>query len=110
MSAYGITVRVLGVATRDRHGDETRALLGTIPGCSFAPGGSTEDTDQRAQVVTHGDLFVPVTDIAVGVTAQCRIEFPDGREWTVTGQPQWWDNPYSGTRPGGVMSLQRVTG
>ena len=103
-------VEVFGVATRDRHGDETRAPLGTIDGCSFAPGESTEDTDKRAQVVTKGELYVPVTDIAVAVTAQQRIRFPDGREWTVGGEPQWWSNPYTGTREGGVIALQRVTG
>jgi len=104
----GITVHVYGVATRDRHGDETRVLLGDIPGCAWAPGSSTEDTDARAQVITHGELYIPVTDIPV--TAQCRITFPDGREWTVMGEPQWWDSPYTGARPGGVLSLQRVTG
>jgi len=107
MYPFGVRVDVLST-TRDEHGDTTTILVGAIDGCAVAPVTSTEDTDQRAQVDTIADLFVPPT--AVSVTAQSRIRLADGTVWRVDGTPQWWSNPYTGWSPGAVVRISRVTG
>ena len=102
-----ITVDVLAV-TRNEHGDRTTTPAGSIPGCGFEPLGSSEDTDNRAQVATTAALYVPRTDVVV--TAQHKIRTPDGHVWDVDGDPAWWSNPLTGDRPGGQIRLTRVTG
>lgn len=102
-----VTVTVLAV-TADRHGDKTPTPVGTLTGCPWAPGPSSEDTDNRAQVIETGTLYPPKLTIAV--TAQHRIRFPDNTVWEVDGEPQQWGNPFTGSRPGAVIHLKRVRG
>lgn len=105
---FGIRVRVFGEATRTVHGDTTRAEVGAIDGCAFAPAGSSEDNDQRAQVVTDATLFVP--ESSVPITPQSRVRLPNGTEWLVTGEPLDWKSPFTGWHPGRQVQLRRVTG
>lgn len=105
---FGITVTVLGETSRTVHGDRTQASVGVIERCAFAPGGSTEDNDQRAQVTATGTLYVPPS--TVPITAQSRIQLPDGTVWLVDGVPQEWKNPFTGWYPGREIQLRRVTG
>lgn len=102
-----ITVLVLSV-TRNRHGDRVTASAGSIAGCSFAPGGSSEDTDNRAQTIETATVYCGPTGIVV--TSQHKIRTPDNREWDVDGDPQWWANPFTQAREGGVIQLRRVKG
>jgi hypothetical protein len=104
---HGITVEVIAVA-RDRYGDTTETVVGSIAGCGFAPGSSTENTDNQAQVGTVESLYSPPT--TVPVNAQSKIRFPDGVVWHVDGEPEWWRHPMTGWSPGGVIRLRRVTG
>jgi hypothetical protein len=103
----GITVQVIGVV-RDKHGDTTETVVGSISGCGFAPGSSTENTDNQAQVATVGSLYPPPT--TVPVNAQSKIRFPDDVVWHVDGEPEWWTSPFTGWAPGGVIHVRRVTG
>jgi hypothetical protein len=102
----GITVEVIGVV-RDKHGDRAETVVGSIPGCAFAPEISTEYTDQRAQVVSADALYVPPTDVVI--TAQSKVRF-DGQVWQVQGEVRWWRHPMTGWSPGGVIHLRRTTG
>jgi hypothetical protein len=102
-----ITVQVLAV-TRDRHGDRVITPAGSIAGCSFAPAASNEDTDNRAQTIETATVYCGPTDVVV--TSQHKIRTPDNREWDVDGDPQWWANPFTTAREGGVIQLRRVTG
>jgi hypothetical protein len=101
---FGVTATVYSTA-RDRHGDRTREPVGTIDGCGLAPESSTEDNDKRAQTVMTTALYVPPTTVTVD--SQSEIEV-DGHLWQITGDPQWWRNPFTGWSPGGVLHLQRV--
>jgi hypothetical protein len=103
---FGVTVEVLEVS-RDRFGDTTETLVGSIDGCGYAPGSSTENTDNQAQVDTLAELYVPPTPVPV--TAQHRVRF-NGNTWQVNGEPSWWRSPFTGWSPGGVLQLRRVTG
>jgi hypothetical protein len=105
---FGVQVQVFGEATRTVHGDTTRTQVGVIDGCAVAPAGSSEDNDQRAQVVANAVLFVPPS--TVPITAQSRVRLPDGTEWLVEGVPQDWRNPFTGWYPGREIQLRRVTG
>lgn len=102
-----ITIAVLSV-TRNQHGDRVTSPAGSIPGCSFAPGGSSEDTDNRAQTIETATVYCGPTSVVV--TSQHKIRTPDNREWDVDGDPQWWSNPYASAREGGVIQLRRVKG
>jgi hypothetical protein len=103
---FGVTVEVIAVV-RDKHGDTTETSAGSIAGCAFAPESSVEDTDQRAQVVTAGSLYVPPT--RVEVTAQSKVRFDDV-VWQVDGEVEWWRHPMTGWSPGGVIHVRRTTG
>lgn len=107
MLMYGFTAVVLSV-TRNNHGDEVTSPAGHAFGCGFAPGASTEDNDNRAQVATVGDLYCTSTDITI--TAQHRVRLPGGDEWRVDGEPEWWTSPYGAAAGGGVIHLRRVRG
>jgi hypothetical protein len=106
MFSFGITVEVIAVA-RDRYGDTTETVVGTIEGCGFAPDTSTENTAGQAQVGTDSALYVPPT--SVPVTAQHRLRFDD-QTWQINGEVAWWRHPMTGWSPGGVIRLRRVTG
>lgn len=103
MFPFGVTVQVY-VTSRDRHGDRTETLAGTIPGCAFAPESSVEDNDNRAQVATAGTLYIPPTQVAI--TGQSLVRF-DGHTWHVDGDPDWWRHPWTGWAPGGVLRVRR---
>ena len=83
------------------------ALPGTageldIPGCLFAPGGSSESApgENAAQVTSFGTVYAPAgTDITN--TDQLRIR---GHVFDITGTPQSW-----GTT-GLVVEVRRITG
>lgn len=104
MFPFGVVVEVLATV-RDRHGDRTETVVGTIPGCALAPESSVEDTEQRAQTANTASLYVPPTDVQV--TGQSVVKV-DGQRWHVDGDPDWWRHPWTGWTPGGVIRLRRV--
>lgn len=93
--------------TVDRHGDEVLTDEGTLDVSAFAPRSSTEDNDNRAQVVTTGELYCMS---APELTAQHRLRSPVGVLWHVDGNPQQWERPYSGGTAGVVIPLRKVSG
>lgn len=125
MFPHGITLDVLATS-RDRHGDETTTVRGSIPGCGLAPDESVEnaglraqeDTHQRALVITRQVVYAPPSGVRVGAQDRVRLvppgTSPEARAalplWHVEGEPELWQNPMTGWRPGRVIRLQRVTG
>ena len=125
MFGHGVTLDVLSTV-RDRHGDETTTLRGSIPGCGVAPDDSTENTGQRAQEDTHQralvdtrlTVYAPASGVAVGPQDRVRVVYagtPAAERaglplWHVEGEPQVWRQPMTGWRAGRVIRLRRVTG
>lgn len=102
----GQTITVHRMA-RDRYGDRTETAHFEVAGCGFAPRLSTENTGRAEEVTADAELYAPhsadlrVTDV---------IELADSTRWEVQGEPQRWQNPFTGWQPGVVATLRRATG
>jgi hypothetical protein len=73
-----------------------------------APQTSSETGTLRAATVTTGlTLYAPY---GAALTAQSRVQLPDGTRWDVDGVPGVWRNPIGGTGEGEQVQLVRVTG
>jgi hypothetical protein len=94
--------------TRDRFGDRVYTDERRIGGCVVAPQTSSETGTLRAATVTTGlTLYAPYGS---NLTAQSRVQLPDGTRWDVDGVPGVWRNPIGGTGEGEQVQLVRVTG
>lgn len=97
---------------RARHGDPsgTPDEL-TIQGCVVWPGdanasGSNEKTDRQDTVIVgYSALLPPGSDVLA--TDQLRWR---GEPYEVVGQPSIYTTPFTGTDPGVLVSMRRVTG
>lgn len=77
-----------------------------IPGCLFAPGGTSEDHDRGRDAVIVGPmLYAP---FGSDIIAQDRIEVRD-KTYEVEGEPEDWVG-MSGWQAGMVVPLRRVDG
>jgi hypothetical protein len=108
VTAFGVAVEVLSY-DRDLDGDlSNERVVGVIEGGAFAPGGSTEDTDRKAQVVDTATLYAPAG--SPSVTAQNKLRFPGGVVWEVDGTPSPWASPLTGWDPGFEIRITRARG
>lgn len=106
---FGITATLVTrtVTGRDSDGNDVYDNVETaLPGCVFDPGGSTESVQGQDMVITRPRLFLPK---GTTVTAVDKI-LVAGQPYTVTGAPKYYTNPFTGTTPGPVLELERVTG
>jgi len=79
----------------------------TVPGCAFDPGASQEVYEPgRNPVTTAPRVFAPVGTV---VTARSRVTVR-GKVYLVDGEPAEWWNPYTGSTPGTVVTLEAVDG
>lgn len=92
---------------RDRHGDMTVVGSATLHGCGFAPTGTSEETDSRETVVREAVLYLPAAALVRGTDL---VRLDDGSEWQVVGEAEQFRSPLDGWRPGGQVTLRRVTG
>lgn len=104
ITATLITRTVVGLDSdnNDVYGDVPTPL----PGCVFDPGGSTESVQGQDTVITRPRLFLPEGTV---VTPFDKI-MVGGQPYTVNGAPKYYTNPFTGTTPGPVLELERVTG
>lgn len=99
--------RVLGA--EDDHGNpiETYAAPVTVQGCAFDPGASQEVYEPGRNPVTSSPrVFAPAGTV---VTARSRVTVR-GQVYLVDGDPADWRNPYTGSTPGVVVTLEKVNG
>lgn len=96
------TVTVFEPGRRTRFGDrEPDLTVGVqVPGCLFAPVGSSESSDGARQVDTHAQLYAPL-DSPIRSTSQVVAR---GDRYEVVGNPQVWAGESM------VISLRLVTG
>jgi hypothetical protein len=96
---------VIGV---DQYGNDVKELVTTtIPGCVVWPRVSNEYTDSRDTVITGITvIFPPGTDLqAVDEVIVRELEYE------VMGDPfVWAQNPWTNSKAGVQVELQRVTG
>lgn len=111
---YTITVTFLikGTPTGvDADGnDEYTPTPLVVPGCVYAPGGSTETLGNQDTVVTQPTLYVPAGTV-LGVIDQAVI--PGVGTFDVDGDPQDWPaHPVTGWQPSNsvVVRLKGTTG
>jgi hypothetical protein len=112
--AYGETV------TRIRAGSKTDPYSGepvdldwsaanelNIAGAGFDPGGSQSTLDARRDMVTTSPtLYLPAgSDVLEGDRMRVR-----GVVYAVDGRPADWRSPFTGWRPGLVVTLKSVEG
>lgn len=114
MFAFGETVtRLRGTPVTDPYSAEVTDLDWAnpdalpIPGCGFAPSGSTEPLEQgRSAVITTPTVYAPA---GADVLAHDRL-IVRGRTWQVKGDPADWRHPMTGWTPGLVIQLEEVAG
>lgn len=101
------TVTVHPAGGTDRFGDPVPGPDPyEVPGCVWAPRGSSETTDRSNTVIVGLALFAPF-DAAIPATAQVEVE---GRRYEVEGEPGRWANPFTGDREGLQVALRHVSG
>ena len=115
MFPFGEPVTILdGAATsQDDDGNDvaTWPTKATYPSCGVAPSdgngtGGNEQTDARDTVVIGLTVFLP-DGADVSPTDRAIVR---GQMWEVVGEPQAWQNPFTGWRPGVPVALRRVKG
>lgn len=133
MFPYGevVTFEALDDGVEDAHGNPVGAYGAAVavPGCAFDPGGTVESYGPgRDTVITSPRVFIPSgvsvfeetnffvfgtddegTSQRVSVSPRDRVTVR-GITYEVTGDPADWVNPFTGWAPGGVVSLERVSG
>lgn len=79
----------------------------TVQGCAFDPGSSTESHDgARDQVVSLPRVFAPPGTV-VGARDRVTVR---GKLFQVKGAPADYQSPFTGWRPGVVVTLEAVDG
>lgn len=90
----------------DSHGNsiDTWAAAVDYPGCAIAPASSTESpADQSDATTTVLTVYGPPE-----LTAKPRdLAVYRGLEWTIDGEPERWQNPFTGDNPGCVLTIRR---
>jgi hypothetical protein len=111
---FGETVQVLdgSVGAVNYDGDtRTWPVKATYSNVPVAPAdangtGGNEYTDGRDTVIIGLTAYLP-DGATIAATDRLSVR---GDLWEVVGQPQPWQSPYTGWRPGIPVALRRVTG
>lgn len=105
----GETVTILRrtASGRDSHGNTTWTTVEIpIEGCAVWPTGSTEQTQGQDQTSERLTVWFPYgTDVRS--TDQMRVR---GLVYEVTGLPSSWSSPFTATRAGVEVRVERVRG
>lgn len=108
-------LRTTGPST-NRYGDRLAATEAAheLPGCVVAPRGSSESNSNFADMVIVG-LTVYAPSEAVQALPEGKVKPDDrakykGETYEVEGEPQEWENPFSGESHGWQFALTRTEG
>jgi hypothetical protein len=112
VSTVTVTLVTQGSPTgQDQYGNDTYTPVETtVPGCLFAPGGSTETVNGQDVVVTQPTVYAPT---GTPVTAYDKAIVTGYGTFDVDGKPQAWPpSPFSGWQPRNsvVIRLREVQG
>lgn len=110
----GVTVTVIRLPGRDRHGDPTGPPAEhDVAGCAIAPrsgdgSGSRREDLTRGEVVIVGLTVYAPFRADIRSTDQIRITDPAwAGTYDVVGEPGRWQSPFSGAQPGLEVALVR---
>jgi hypothetical protein len=109
---FTVTFLTKGEPTgKDGYGNDTYTPTPTVvPGCVFAPGGSTESVQGQDRVIDQPTVYAPTGTPA---TAYDQATVPGYGTCDVDGKPGAWPpNPFTGWQPPNsvVIKLKAVTG
>jgi len=107
-NAEVISIQAWELGPNDAHGNPTEdfGLPFDVIG-AYDPGGSVETFGPgRDAVITSPRVFLPY---GTPVTSRDRLTVR-GLLFTAQGDPADWHNPHSGSNPGVIVALERVTG
>lgn len=104
---HGDDVQVWRQSPPDRYGDRQFAYSHTLTGVGIEYPSTSENDENRQQVVADAVVFAKVGD---DVTSTDRIVFPDGGKYAVIGKPFPRKSPFSGWTPGLVIRARAVEG
>jgi hypothetical protein len=103
---FGETVTVYRPAKGDRTGDPATAPAPhDIQNCAIGWGNTTENHEQRETVLAWVQMYCPPGS---DIKNSDRVKLPNGRTYTVDGDPVTWRSPYTGKQPGMVVRLKGV--
>lgn len=106
---FGETLTVLRSTGVDGNGDPLpgSAASTTVDGCAVWPRGTSTETvaGQDTVIIGYSALLPPATD----VLATDQIQWA-GDLYEVEGEPGRYQSPLTGTQPGILVALRRVTG
>lgn len=107
-SGQPVTFVTRTVTGQDEYGDDVYTeVQHVVNGCGISPGNSSEDIQGTASVLSDVILHVPNSN-AIGLFDA--VILPDGRKYRLTGTPNTWQSPFTGTRSFMEIPLQVVTG
>lgn len=95
-------------STRDSHGNDVPGSDDEIPieHCAVWPTGSTEQVQGQDQVEDRLTVMFPY-GTTVLATDRARVR---GAVYQVVGRPPSWSSPFTGTRVGVEVQMERITG
>lgn len=103
-----ITVIRRVVTGQDSYGNDIYGESSyTVDGVVIIPGNSSEDIQGTASVLSDVTIYVP--DYASIGPFDAAI-LPDGQRYRVTGTPNTWSSPFTGTVSLTQVNLLRITG
>lgn len=96
----------------DKFGDPLPTTSHTVSGCAAAPAGSVEHTGDAGTVIDQDTVYAPHD---ADVVATDTVTVPAGQAidpgtYYISGRPQRYQNPFTGTQAGTVLRLTRSTG
>jgi hypothetical protein len=104
---YGTTLTVVRAAGVDSFGDPSGdASEHDLDDCAVWPGQTSELVGGQDTVTADYTALVPPGS---DVVATDQVRYAGGM-YTIVGQPQVYESPFSGLNPGIVINLQKVTG
>lgn len=107
MRGETVTFLTRTAGDRDSHGNQTWTWTPTdIPGCVVWPTGSTEQVQGQDQTSERLTILAPYgTDVTAYERATVR-----GLTYEVQGVPSQWASPFTSTRAGVEVRVERVRG
>lgn len=96
------------VTGQDDYGNDVYTEVSQfVSGCAIAPSTSSEDVQGTASVLTDVILYAP-TNTDIGLFDA--VILPDGKRYRLTGTPNTWQSPFTGSVSYVQINLQAVTG
>lgn len=101
------TIVSRSVTGQDSDGGDVYGSVSTTTTGVFAPEGSTELIQGQATVINNPTFYLATGAPVPKATDRIIIR---GQTFEIDGEPRVYHNPFTGSDPGAVLRLERVTG